>query len=124
MIPLAALLLIGCTASSPRSGGYLCWPHDAVVVAKGESREFSPLELVQIARRHAERENVTAVDFRNRTPNVIISTKRRPMLAQVNWGDGLGELGLSVEIDRRGEVTRHWVGVSVCGYGSQRHENN
>jgi len=105
-----------------RPTGFHCWPYDPIQVVKGEGREFTPQELAQIARDHAQREHVTTVDFSTPYPNVYVFTKKNPVLAQVHWGSSLGEPCLMVEINRHGEVIRHVVAVANCGTGLHRHQ--
>ena len=81
---------------------------------KGEGQEFTPQELVQIARQYAESEHVTTVDFSS-SPIIYVFFSRTPVLALVRWGGKIGELCLSVEIDQHGDPIRHIVAKSVCG---------
>lgn len=113
---LAVLLSFGCATSSRRAGGSRCWPLDPIQHVKGDGRKFTPFELMQIARDHAQREGVTAVDFASRTPNIYVIEFKRPSMAIVHWPGNLGEPFLSVEIGRDGKVVQHEVAVGKCEF--------
>jgi hypothetical protein len=98
-----------------RPSGFRCWPYDPIQVVKGEGRDFTPKELAQIARAHAEREGVTTVDYTNAYPFIYVFNAKGPVLAKVDWFGGLGQPCLIVEIDRHGNVISHIVAVAVCG---------
>jgi hypothetical protein len=119
---VVTLVISGCAGGPRHARGFRCWPHDPVQNVKGEGREFTPQELAQIARDHADKKDVTTVDFNSPYPNIYVFSNRGPMLAQVRWGGKLGEPCLTVEIDRRGDVIRHVVAVAACGTGLQTDE--
>jgi hypothetical protein len=68
---------------------------------------------MQIARHCAASEEVTTVDYTH-YPLLYVFTKGNT-LARVQWGGGIGKVGLTVDLDRRGEVIQHCLSVAVCG---------
>ena len=95
--------------------GFRYWPFDPIKVFKGDGRDFTPQELVKIARTRAVKERVTTVDFTNACPIICAFNAKSPVLAQVHWSGGLGQPCLTVEIDRRGNVSSHRVAIAACG---------